>query len=144
MEDKFMWKAEMKFEGTAKEFNQLAEALEKLPIEIYIPEWQRRPHHFAGCLPIPIDVFLGAEKQERLIEGMPRMKIKYIKDIAGGIRAAHLHLADEVVLLDRARFKTFVAQISREMGGRRAESIEDYVDVMDPIGRLAATPIEIP
>lgn len=80
MEDKFVWTAEIKFEGTVDEFNQLTESLEELPVEIYIPEWLRRPHHFAGCMPVPFEVLLGAERLQQLAEDMPRIQIKYISN----------------------------------------------------------------
>jgi hypothetical protein len=144
MQDKFVWKATIKFGGSAEEFNHLAEALENLPVEIEISEWVDIPHHLAGCQPLPLDVLLSEARIKKLTEGLPRMQIKFITDIAGGIRTPHLHLRDEVVLLDRAKFKTFVGQIAQELAERRAETVKDYIDVMDPVGRLAATPIEIP
>lgn len=144
MQDKFVWKAGIKFRGSAEEFNQLAEVLKDLPVEIEIPEWDDIPQHLAGCQPLPLDVLLGAAKVKKLTEGLPRMQLKFITDIEGGIRTPHLHLADEVVLLDHARFKTYVGQIAQELAERRAETVKDYIYVMDPVGRLAATPIEIP
>jgi hypothetical protein len=143
MGDMFEWKAEIKFQGTAADFAQLAEAIVELPIEIYIPEWVCRPHHWAGCMPIPIDVLLGLEHLEKITDGMPRVQIKYIRDIYGGIRTPHLHLKDEVVLLDRARFKTLVAQVAYELAARRVERIDDYVGVMSNVGPLADDPIPI-
>jgi hypothetical protein len=144
----FEWKAEIKFKGTAAEFNRfvdsLGEASKAGNITISIPEWALRPHHLAGCMPVPVDVLLGEDRLEPIIEGMPRMQIRYIRDIHGGIRTAHLHLGDTVVLLDRARFKTLVGQVAHELAARRVEGMEDYVDVMNQVGRLAATPIEIP
>jgi hypothetical protein len=52
------------------------------------------------------------------------------------MRMAHVHIGDEIVLLDRARFKTLVSTIAFELGGRRAEAIDDYIDVMDPVSHL--------
>lgn len=141
MEGIFEWKAEIKFKGIAAEFNRfvdsLGDALKAGNITISVPEWEWRPHHLAGCMPIPVDVLLGEERLKQIIEGMPRMQIKYIRDIRGGIRTAHLHLEDAVVLLDRARFKTMVAQVAHELAARRVEAIEDYVAVMNQVGRLA-------
>lgn len=136
MNERFVWKAEIRFNGTAEEFNQLAAAIEKLPVEVSIPEWAHRPHHFAGCMPVPIDILLGREWMGKLIKDMPHVKVRHIKDIYGGIRTAHVHLGDEVVFLDRARFKTLVTDVARELGARRVETVEDYIEVMDAVDRL--------
>jgi hypothetical protein len=53
----------------------------------------------------------------------------------GGIRTPHMHLQDDVVLLDKERFKTFVGEIARELAMRNVT--EDHVGVMNRIGRLA-------
>lgn len=144
MSDKFVWKAALKFEGTAEEFNRLVESLEPLQVKVEIPECISIPRHLAGCQRTPLERLLGEARMKKLIEDMPRTRIKFIQDIKGGIRTPHLHLADEVVLLDQARFKTLVGQIAQELAEIRAETIEDYIEVMDPVGRLSATPIEIP
>lgn len=136
MKDVIRWKAEIEFEGTADEFNKMVAQLDKVPVEISIPEWIPRPHHFAGCTPLPIDMLIDKEQLGNLTEGLQRHKIKFIRDIDGGMRMAHIHIGDEIVLLDRTRFKTFVATVAYELGARRAESVDDYIDVMDPVGRL--------
>ena len=143
MEDVFEWKAEIKFKGTAADFANLTKSIAELPVEIHIPEWARRPRHLAGCMPVPVDVLLAEETLKKITEGMPRVKIKYIKDIYGGIRTPHLHFKDDVVLLDRARFKTVVSQIAHELAARRVERIEDYVGVMSKVGPLADDPVPI-
>jgi hypothetical protein len=136
MEEKFTWKAEIKFVGTVDEFNKFAETIEKIPIEINIPEWRWRPHHFAGCMPIPIESMLGKDRLKKLAEGMPKLKIKFIKDIYGGMRTAHFHLGDQIVLLDREKFREFAAGVAHELAGKRVERVEDYIDVMQPIGHI--------
>lgn len=143
MEDIFEWKAEIKFKGSAADFAGLAESIAKLPIKIHIPEWELRPGHLAGCMPVPVDVLLGEEFLKKLTEGMPQLQIKYIRDIYGGIRTPHLHLKDNIVLLDRARFKTVVAQVAHELAARRVERIDDYVGVMNKVGQLADEPVPI-
>jgi len=56
---------------------------------------------------------LSRELLDKIAKDMPRFKI--IKNIDGGIRNAHLHVANEVVLLDRARFKEVVGQVAGEL-----------------------------
>ena len=137
MTDVLRWKAEIQFEGTADEFNKMVAHLDKLTVGIAITEWETRGHHLPGCTPMPIDVLIGRERLGELVENLPRFDIKFIRDIYGGIRTAHVHIGDEVVLLDRARFKTLVSDVAHELGGRRAESIDDYIEAMDPVSRLA-------
>lgn len=135
MAELLKWKAEIKFVGTADEFNKMAAQLDKLRVELAIPEWVRRPHHYAGCMPIPIDMILGDRLLE-LVADLPRYKIKFIRDIYGGMRMAHVHLGEEVVLLDQERFKMLVSGVAKELGEKRVEAIGDYIEVMDAVGRL--------
>lgn len=136
MSEKLVWKAEVKFVGSADDFNKFAEQMEKLNAEIDVREWRWRPNHFAGCMPVPIELLLGKDKLEHLAKDLPQIKIKYIKDIYGGMRVPHFHYKDKIVLLDRERFREFVRDVAEELGGRRAERIEDYIDVMNPIGHM--------
>jgi hypothetical protein len=144
MDERFIWKAEIEFEGTAEEFNQLTESLGALPVAIQIPEWVRLPRHLAGCMPVALDVLLGDKILKELADGMPRLKMSFITDIPGGIRTPHFHWEGDVVLLDRERFKTLVAQVAHELAAGRVEAMADYIEVMDPVGRLSATPIHLP
>lgn len=140
MTDKFEWKAEIKFQGTAEEFHKFREvieaALETGNISIEIPEWKPRPRHLAGCFPRPIDDILDKVRLEALIKDKARFQFPYIRDIYGGIRTAHLHLGNEVVLLDRAQFKTMVTEVAHELAAKRVEAVEDYVEVMSKVNSL--------
>lgn len=49
---------------------------------------------------------------DKIIKDMPRVKIN---DIDGGMRNPHLHVRNEIVLLDKARFKEFVGQVAAEL-----------------------------
>jgi hypothetical protein len=136
MAERFVWAGNMRFVGTAEEFNRLAGVLAEMPVQFEIPEWIGRKPHLAGCNPIGLDDLIGQPIITKLIEGMPRLQIKYIKDIAGGIRDPHLHLKGEVVMLDRERFRVFVGEAAKTLAMRRADMVQDYIGVMDPIGRL--------
>jgi hypothetical protein len=149
MTDKFEWKAEIKFNGTAAEFNRFTEsmaaALKAGTITIGIPEWKcRPPHHLAGCMPIPIDVLLGEERIKEITRDMLQVQINWLRDIRGGMRTPHLHLGDNVVLLDRARFKTVVTQVAQELAARRVEATEDYIGVMSAINAIGDDPYPVP
>jgi hypothetical protein len=137
MDEKFVWKAEITFRGTADEFNKFMDCLEEAPVDVNIPGWRcRPPWHVAGCMPAPPDTILGRAKLNKIIEDMPREQIKYVRDIYGGIRAAHLHIGDEVVLLDRARFKTYVKEVAAKLAESRIDKTDDYIQVMDVINRV--------
>ncbi len=135
--EEFTWKGQIEFKGSAAQFKQLADVLEKLPVEVKIPEWFRHPCHFAGCMPIPVDRLLGIERLNKIIEGMPQIQVKYIRDVYGGIREANVHLEkDMIALLDQARFKTFVGEVAKELGAMRVDLDKDYITVMSPVNRL--------
>ena len=136
MEDKFTWKGQLKFIGSSAQFNELSAVLEKYPVEFEIPEWAGIPDHLAGCFPIPIDLLMSKDQTKKLTDGMHRIKIKYLRDIRGGIRTAHIHLNDQVVLLDRERFKAMVKSVAVELAEMRVDRMSDYIDVMRAVGNI--------
>ena len=144
MDDRFTWKGEIVFRGSAKEFDQLAEILESQPVEVGIAEWEKldRPH-LAGCNRIAVENLMDRAKLTKIIADQPRIKIKFIKDIRGGIRSPHLHFEGEIVLLDRERFKMLVGDIASTMATARVDQYQDYINVMGPIGALADDPVLI-
>ena len=137
MDDKFTWRAELTFRGTPAQFNKLAELLEEASVTVEIPEWADRINHLAGCFPMPVEKLINKEMLKRITQEMPRIKIKYIRDIAGGIRTPHVHMGDEIVLLDGPRFQKLAGEVAQKLAELRAEQIDDYIQVMDPINRLA-------
>ena len=145
MEIKFRGKLE--FEGPVSEFEAVMADLGKFSARgLKVGTWPT-PEHPAGGLMIdsvplpdqplpgifPITRYLDRELLNRLTEGMPRFKI--IKDIYGGIRNAHLHMHDEVVLLDQTRFKEAVRHVATELAGELAESTE-YTETIRAISHL--------
>ena len=60
---------------------------------------------FIGTWPTP-EKALGEDVIKNIAEGMPRVKLA--EGITCGMRNPHLHLEDEIVLLDQTRFKEFV------------------------------------
>jgi len=155
MNDQFEWKAEITFKGTADEFNEMTASLGGVlktgRVKIAIPELMRLPPgHLCGMVACDLDVPSQSIKMSALAEGMPRVRLKPLPEIgggiaggiripliAGGIRTPHLHLEEDVVLLDRDRFKTFVGEVARELASRHVDTTEDHVVVMNRINRLA-------
>ena len=145
MNTSLVWKAEVEFQGTVEEFAAVAAALTQLPIAVRIaefPAWPRRP--YPGIPPLPILDLIGPENLDRLLANVPRAKIRLPKDVAGGIRTPHFHVGDEIVLLDRERFKTAPGLIAKELAERRVAVIDDFPQAMKPIDDLAVTPITLP
>ena len=141
MTEKFTWKGEIVFKGTVEEFNKLAELLEPQPVKVGIAEWAKiKGPHLAGCNRVAVDRLLDRTRLEKIIANQPRIKPKFIKDICGGIRSPHMHLADEVVLLNRNRFKTLVGEIASVLAITRVDRLNDYIDVMGTVNMLADNP----
>jgi len=122
MSQKLNWKGEVTFEGSKEEFQSFKETIEKHPVVVTVPELgesiskpsPRSPHiiggHPAGIVSVPSGIDL-----EQIIEGQPRMQFTSIKGIAGGIRTPHLHRGDQVVLVDKERFKTILGEAARNI-----------------------------
>ena len=146
MEVKFEGKLE--FEGSESEFKAVMAGLKRLSARgVKIGTWPT-PDHPAGSLmvgtvPLPeqptsgivaMPEYLDRDLLNRLIVGMPRFKL--IDDICGGLRTPHLHLHDEVILLDQARFKEAVVKVVTDLTEKLAETAE-YPEVVGAIGHLA-------
>ena len=138
MDEKFRWQANITFTGYAEEFNKLAELLEKYRVTVEIPEFIEVAGAVGG-MRIPVMKLIPEERLKALIKGMPVIDIRFIRDIRGGIRTPHLHLDDKVVLLDKDRFVEFAGEVAQHLAEIRAERIEDYAEVMQPIGEIAPT-----
>lgn len=130
MDEKITFRTEIEFKGSIPEFEKVVASLAELPIRVRV-EWP--PDHTAGCWPIGPEEILSPRVLGKVTEGMARIKI--VRGIKGGIRDPHLHIKDEVVLLDRTRFKEFVGQVAMELGGRLAERAE-YVETVGAIRNL--------
>ena len=128
------WKGEVAFEGSLEQFKSFTAAMEKHPVTINVSELGNiiGKYHFAGYIR-PIMETFSAEQLAKLTEGAPRMAFKGIEGIAGGIRSPHIHLAEEVVLIDKERFKTVLGDVARSLAQRRVDSEEDYFSMVKSI-----------
>ncbi|WP_417912056.1 hypothetical protein [Candidatus Electronema sp. TJ] len=140
MSDQFEWKAEITFKGTAEEFNKkiapfLLEGIESGRLAANFPGGK-----IVGPTPgIPApDYIMNNLNVAPLVAGeATRIQLQHIPGIAGGIRTPHMHVGNEVLLLERKQFKIFVGEIARELAIRRVDDMEDHLSVMKHIGRLA-------
>ncbi|MFB0535859.1 MAG: hypothetical protein ACETWR_12860 [Anaerolineae bacterium] len=131
MEEKITFRTEIEFKGSIGELGKVVAALQELPIGIGV-EWS--PVHPLGCTKV-FEEFLSGKVLDKVIEGMPRIKAEIIRGIRGGIRDPHLHIDNEVVLLDRVRFKEVVGQVAMELAGRLGETA-DYTETVGAIRNL--------
>ena len=143
MSPEFKWRAVIEFNGTEEQFNQLSESLANAPVHVEIPEWIR-PRPSPGGWPVYIESILNRKAVESITKGQQRIQVKFVEGIDGGIRNAHLHMEDQVILLDRAQFKELVASVAAKLAAQQVDLVGDHVEVVAAIDRLAATPIEIP
>ena len=138
MEQRIRWQGELSFHGTEKDFAKLAAILDSHRVRVEIPEWRIiKKGHLAGCNRIAVDTLLKAKSVEEIVAGQPRIKPPFIKDICGGIRSPHLHLGDEVVLLNRKRFKLMAGQVASELAMARVDKYNDYITAIGSVNGLA-------
>ena len=103
---------------------------------VQIPEWEGGlRHHLAGCQRLPLEDSIGRARIAEYAKDAPKVDVKFIQDIKGGIRTGHIHLGDQVVLLDRERFKRYVGDVASTLAQRRVGR-EDYIGVMQAVGDL--------
>lgn len=132
---RLQWKGEVTFEGTIEEFHVFKAAIEGQPVRISVSEvaggikFKPRP----GYISPPLISALEASRLEKITQGAIRMQFATIKDIAGGIRNPHLHLGDEVVLIDKTRFKTVIGEVARKALEHRVDIETDYYNMIKPI-----------
>lgn len=106
------FKTEVIFKGSIAKFQTFAEDLAKLRGKL---EFERiwRIWKKAGSMPVPMEVILRRDELKDLVQAEKRFKL--IKDIQGGIRNAHFHIDDEIVLFDEAAFEKFTEKVAERM-----------------------------
>jgi hypothetical protein len=129
--------AEVFFQGSMKEFEQIISALAPLPLRL---RPVRRPDDAAkvqddpdGVWTIPVARLLDNAFLSKLTQGKARCRLA--DNITGGIRNPHLHLKGEAVFLDRDQFKELVNLAAGEIAGRLAEQT-DYCTTVSAVNRL--------
>ena len=131
---KIKWKGEVTFEGTLDEFAAFRTAIEKQPVALAISEAIFYPGSKAGYYWLADQLTaLHEGNLAQMLQGAPRIQFANIKGIAGGIRTPHLHLGDEVVLVDKERFKTILGDAARNIFAQRVETQDDFYDMIKPL-----------
>lgn len=154
----------LEFEGSLSQFKAVMDGVGKLSDRgLKIGSWPT-PDHPAGTLmietvPLPenprrgvmIDTVPLPEQPppgifpfarllprtvlDRMTEGRPRFKL--IEDINGGIRNCHIHIGDEVVLLNPEDFRELVVNAAKEVSGKLADEMgfTPTVRALERLGR---------
>jgi len=130
MDDKLTFRTEIEFKGTFAEFEKVAAVLVELPIRI---RCEFPPDKTAGCWPIAPMELLSKRFIDKITDKMPRLKV--LKGLCGGIRDPHLHFVEDIVMIDRVRFKELVGNVAHEMAGNLAARGE-YTEVLNAIRGL--------
>jgi hypothetical protein len=125
-----VWKGEIEFRGSPEEFAQFAESLVAAGVNFNLGTDRIVPTLIKRGYIAP--VFLEAAKSwAKLTEGKSQRIA--IKHIPGGIRTPHVHVGQEIVLMDRDRFKDVLGDVAREMFEQRALEKEDFYDAIAPL-----------
>jgi hypothetical protein len=140
MPDEITFRTEIEFVGSADEFGKVVASLKGLPIRLR-SEWP--PDHLAGCWPLPPFEIIGDDILEKIIKGKPRLGPGIINGIRGGIRDPHLHVGDEVVMIDRKAFKEVVGRVAMELAGKLSEKGE-YVETLNAVRTLSIDTVPMP
>lgn len=144
---RIQFQATIEFEGSIEEYRRLMGDLESMAdYGLKIGTWPTPEHPTEtmkiGTYKLPEGPYPGIFPFARLFTieylmgqtvDMPRLTL--IKDIWGGIRNPHLHLGDEIVLLDRDTFKDIVQETAARLTEGLAENAE-YNEVADAITHL--------
>ena len=117
----------LKLKGELPEIEELTHRIGDMVTEMEAVDFIY-PRPFPGGWPILIQEILDRKKLASLVDGMPRLKV--IEGIKGGMRNPHLHLEDQIVLLDRGRFKDVVGHVAMALATQFAEEAE-YIDVVE-------------
>lgn len=128
------WKAEVTFEGTVDEFNSFKAMLVKHPVAIAVADFGKFIDVTgSGYAQFDYRIAFKAGQLESMIEGAPRLDFKRIRGFAGGIRTPHLHLGDEVVLVDKERFKNILGEVARNIFEQRVDAADDFCEMIKPL-----------
>lgn len=130
------WKGEVTFEGTIDQFNSFRESLETQSVHVGIPELQSNIFtkiHPAGYITPAISAILSAGRLAKIAEKATRFQFKGIDGIAGGIRSPHLHIGEEVILIDKEVFKNILSEAASNIAQRRVDAEDDYCNMIKSI-----------
>ncbi len=127
------WKGTVEFEGTPADFEKFSVVLAQEGVRVSVDtesifaELTKRGY-VAPVRWETIDVMNQLNESNSL-----RMTSAAIRDIAGGIRTPHLHVGDDIVLVDRNQFKSLLGQVARDVFEQRVTSKQDFNEIIAPL-----------
>jgi hypothetical protein len=128
------WKAEVTFEGSTEEFNQLIAQIAKYNTAIKFPGFGKVPPGVgSGYAQFRYGLDFQKVQLSKLLDGVPSVEFRPIGGFAGGITTPHLHLGDKVLLCDKERFKVILGEAARIHFEDRVEMEDDYTEMIKPI-----------
>ena len=135
MNKQIKWKAEVSFKGSEKEFNRFVGAMNEHKVEVKIEKW---PWPFPSPgLPVYKSMVKFSDKvMGELLDGTTEMKIKYIDDIRGGIRTPHVHVGENIHLLNKEKFSQYMGELGRVMTSSIGDKAADHVVAMERLSCL--------
>jgi hypothetical protein len=130
-----IWKGVVEFQGSPQEFQDFSEALARagarVSFDTEAPAFVRVEPNPGYVAPVYMDT-IGVLQQLDDSNSL-RMQGPAIERIAGGIRTPHLHLGDDIVLVDRKQFKSLLGQVAKEMFEQRVATKQDYDEIIAPL-----------
>jgi hypothetical protein len=125
------WKAEVSFEGNIDEFKEFKTALDKYRVQASIPGLKGLATGSGYAkFEYAVSFKQNPAQFEKFVAGEPRVQLAQIGGISGGMRNPHLHLGDEVVIVDKARFKALLGEVAKAVAERKVESEDDYYEMI--------------
>jgi hypothetical protein len=128
-----VWKGTVEFQGSPQEFEEFSGSLARAGVHVtfdkesILAELTKRGY----VAPVYWDT-VGVAQQLDTSNSL-RLNGPAIERIAGGIRTPHLHLGEDIVLVDRNHFKSLLGQVAREMFEQRVVSKQDYGEIIAPL-----------
>ena len=95
----------------------------------------------AGGWPVPLATIAGTDLLKQYADRAVRLE--HLDGIRGGEVVPHLHLEDEVFLLERSEFKKLVGDIAAKLTAEFAERV-GYEGTVDLMGQVAIDTIPLP
>ena len=109
-----VWKAEVTFQGTVDDFKALAHAMAAHKISISTGESFGQLGTHAGYMR-PVDVQTIVSQRELEIMQKDATSVPLPAIIAGGIRAPHFHMGQDVLLVSKEQVKAFLGEIAGQL-----------------------------
>ncbi len=141
MTKKISFNAQIEFSGNAEQFEQICEAISKLPVRVSPNQGGFGGSHAMpdddvpdGIWTIPPSVLLEKQAMERLTKGMNKINIS--SKVTGGVQQPHLHIDDQIVMLNRSQFHEFVGLTAQKLAERLPEKLS-YNQTVQKINEMS-------